>query len=167
MSKYRYYSQRSCISCVSSVRRHTVRFVYVSPGCWPSESVCVLCEGPARSRMDSQAGWWLSLVMQADSLMTVLTPEHTSQWAPGKLAGCTHTVWHVHICVIYGVAFSEKDTGADENERERNLCVCVTLEKITGGAGNDKQASLYSVKKKFWACCSAHLHPSSHIFKQV
>lgn len=49
----------------------------------------------------------------------------------------TQRMTHAHIRVIYGVAFSEKDTGAGENETERNLCVCVTLEGITGGARND------------------------------
>lgn len=49
----------------------------------------------------------------------------------------TQRMTRAHICVIYGVAFSEKDTGAGENEKERNLAVYDPGKKITGGAEND------------------------------
>lgn len=93
-------------------------------------SVCVLFQDLARSRMDSQPGWWLSLVMQADSLMTVLTPEHTNQWASGTLAD-VHTPYDKCTYVWYMVWRFLKKTPGPAKMKEKEICWCMTLEKIT------------------------------------
>lgn len=95
----------------------------------PRVSVCarvcvwVLFKGPARGRINRRAGWWLSVVMQVDSLMTLLTPEHTSRRAPGTPADVhTHTIWHLHIYVWYMARrFLEKTLA--KMGREKNLSV--------------------------------------------
>ena len=112
--------------------------------------VCVcVCVCPLRGRKDSQAGWWLSVLMQADSLMTVLTPEHTSQWAPGTLAD-VHTPYDTctYMCDIWCGFLWKRHRPVKMKPKEISLCM--TLEKITKRARNRRVfwPSLYCVNNK-------------------
>lgn len=127
MSAFYFLFICECIYCI----------LYGNPVWWPSRSACqcvwvhacvcvcvwVLFKGPARGRINRRAGWWLSVVMQVDSLMTLLTPEHTSRRAPGTPADVhTHTIWHLHIYVWYMAwCFLEKTLA--KMGREKNLSV--------------------------------------------
>lgn len=53
--------------------------------------------------------------------MTVLTSEHTNQRALADVHAAYDTC--THMCDIWRDVFSEKDTRAGENERERNVSV--------------------------------------------